>query len=137
MYCYQTVTTFSMMFMVIRSGGGGGNSKKVNTHPKIPEIDLDFFRVAPPPPPPPSGSGTRINCTSKDTMFRFLQSYSRRSRLKRTQTISSIWELHTQQVSRFTFIYLIAHYLLNIPLFSFHFSSLKDLLGGRCVSVDS
>ena len=25
--------------------GGGGNSKKVNTHPKIPEIDLDkkFF----------------------------------------------------------------------------------------------
>ena len=26
-------------------GGGGGNSKKVNTHPKIPEIDLDFFRL--------------------------------------------------------------------------------------------
>ena len=25
--------------------GGGGNSKKVNTHPKIPEIDLDFFRL--------------------------------------------------------------------------------------------
>ena len=24
---------------------GGGNSKKVNTHPKIPEIDLDFFRL--------------------------------------------------------------------------------------------
>ena len=32
-------------------GGGGGNSKKVNTHPKTPEIDLDFldfFRVGPP-----------------------------------------------------------------------------------------
>ena len=26
-------------------GGGGGNSKKVNTHPKIPKIDLDFFRL--------------------------------------------------------------------------------------------
>ena len=26
-------------------GGGGANSKKVNTHPKIPEIDLDFFRL--------------------------------------------------------------------------------------------
>ena len=25
--------------------GGGANSKKVNTHPKIPEIDLDFFRL--------------------------------------------------------------------------------------------
>ena len=25
--------------------GGGGNSKKVNTHPKIREIDLDFFRL--------------------------------------------------------------------------------------------
>ena len=24
-------------------GGGGANSKKVNTHPKIPEIDLDFL----------------------------------------------------------------------------------------------
>ena len=24
-------------------GGGGANSKKVNTHPKIPEIDLDFY----------------------------------------------------------------------------------------------
>ena len=23
--------------------GGGANSKKVNTHPKIPEIDLDFY----------------------------------------------------------------------------------------------
>ena len=23
----------------------GANSKKVNTHPKIPEIDLDFFRL--------------------------------------------------------------------------------------------
>ena len=23
--------------------GGGGNSKKVNTHPNIPEIDFDFF----------------------------------------------------------------------------------------------
>ena len=23
--------------------GGGANSKKVNTHPKIPEIDLDFL----------------------------------------------------------------------------------------------
>ena len=35
---------------VIYGGGGGGgggvaNSKKVNTHPKIPEIDLDFFRL--------------------------------------------------------------------------------------------
>ena len=31
----------------LRGGGGGGgaNSKKVNTHPKIPEIDLDFFRL--------------------------------------------------------------------------------------------
>ena len=29
-------------------GGGGGNSKKVNTHPKIPDIDLDFFRVGSP-----------------------------------------------------------------------------------------
>ena len=26
-------------------GGGGANSKKVITHPKIPEIDLDFFRL--------------------------------------------------------------------------------------------
>ena len=26
-----------------KSLGGGGNSKKVNTHPKIPEIDLDFL----------------------------------------------------------------------------------------------
>ena len=26
-------------------GGGGTNSKKVNTHRKIPEIDLDFFRL--------------------------------------------------------------------------------------------
>ena len=25
--------------------GGGGNSKKVNNHLKIPEIDLDFFRL--------------------------------------------------------------------------------------------
>ena len=25
--------------------GGGANSKKVNTPPKIPEIDLDFFRL--------------------------------------------------------------------------------------------
>ena len=24
---------------------GGANSKKVNTHSKIPEIDLDFFRL--------------------------------------------------------------------------------------------
>ena len=24
---------------------GGANSKKVNTHPKVPEIDLDFFRL--------------------------------------------------------------------------------------------
>ena len=23
----------------------GANSKKVNTHPKIPEIDLDFFKL--------------------------------------------------------------------------------------------
>ena len=26
-------------------GGGGANSKKVNIHPKNPEIDLDFFRL--------------------------------------------------------------------------------------------
>ena len=31
--------------MQFKGGGGGGNSKKVNTHPKIPEFDLDFFRL--------------------------------------------------------------------------------------------
>ena len=32
--------------MVFPGGGGGGATlKKGNTHPKIPEIDLDFFRL--------------------------------------------------------------------------------------------
>ena len=29
----------------IQMNWGGGNSKKVDTHPKIPEIHLDFFRL--------------------------------------------------------------------------------------------
>ena len=37
--------TVSLFEMFGGGGGGGGNSKKVNTHPKIPEIDLDFFRL--------------------------------------------------------------------------------------------
>ena len=40
--------TFALKFTFNLGGtlwGGGGNSKKVNTHPKIPEIDLDFFRL--------------------------------------------------------------------------------------------
>ena len=35
---------YKLVHIHIKSGGGG-NSKKVNTHPKIPEIDLDFFRL--------------------------------------------------------------------------------------------
>ena len=27
----------------VNYGGGGGQLKKVNTHPEIPEIDLDFY----------------------------------------------------------------------------------------------
>ena len=36
---------FSWIFAIeiLQMWGGGANSKKVNTHPKIPEIDLDFF----------------------------------------------------------------------------------------------
>ena len=35
---FLTLNTHSFII-----SGGGANSKKVNTHPKIPEIDLDFF----------------------------------------------------------------------------------------------
>ena len=42
-YKYRNVSLVNLSHMKLR--GGGGNSKKVNTHPKIPEIDLDFFRL--------------------------------------------------------------------------------------------
>ena len=40
--CFEILIVVSFC---ITFWGGGGNSKKVNTHPKIPEIDLDFFRL--------------------------------------------------------------------------------------------
>ena len=45
--CFNTVLLSFDEYLILKSvlGGGGGNSKKVNTHPKIPEIDLDFFRL--------------------------------------------------------------------------------------------
>ena len=34
---------FEVFMFHTENQGGGANSKKVNIHPKIPEIDLDFF----------------------------------------------------------------------------------------------
>ena len=45
-FCFCLIT-YSLLCSVVKNMQfwGGANSKKVNTHPKIPEIDLDFFRL--------------------------------------------------------------------------------------------
>ena len=44
-FTISTINNPSLSRFVNLGGGGGGQLKKVNTHPKIPEIDLDFFRL--------------------------------------------------------------------------------------------